>query len=69
VFYFGPGQGGDAASNAARWASQFQQPDGRASEEAMKTASLTVNGGEVLTSFFRMDMVSSRAVDLRPDQA
>jgi hypothetical protein len=28
VFYFGPGQGGDAASNAARWASQFIKPGG-----------------------------------------
>jgi hypothetical protein len=29
VFYFGPGQGGDAQSNAERWASQFTQPGGR----------------------------------------
>lgn len=28
VFYFGPGQGGDAASNAARWSSQFSKPQG-----------------------------------------
>jgi hypothetical protein len=28
VFYFGPGQGGDAASNAARWASMFTKDDG-----------------------------------------
>lgn len=28
VFYFGPGQGGDAKANAARWASQFRRPDG-----------------------------------------
>jgi len=26
VFYFGPGQGGDASSNVARWASQFSTP-------------------------------------------
>jgi hypothetical protein len=29
VFYFGPGQGGDAKANAARWAGQFRQADGR----------------------------------------
>jgi len=30
VFYFGPGQGGDAQANADRWASQFSSPDGSA---------------------------------------
>jgi len=28
VFYFGPGQGGDAQSNVARWTAQFSTPDG-----------------------------------------
>ena len=28
VFSFGPGQGGDAKANAARWAGQFRQADG-----------------------------------------
>jgi hypothetical protein len=28
VFYFGPGQGGDAKLNAQRWGNQFQKPDG-----------------------------------------
>ena len=28
VFYFGPGQGGDSASNVARWSSQFSKPQG-----------------------------------------
>lgn len=28
VFYFGPGQGGDAKANVARWAGQFRRPDG-----------------------------------------
>lgn len=28
VFYFGPGQGGDAPSNVERWAGQFRGPDG-----------------------------------------
>ena len=35
VFYFGPGQGGDPASNARRWAGQFAQPDGGDSLERM----------------------------------
>jgi hypothetical protein len=32
VFYFGPGQGGDASSNVARWASQFSAPKGGPAE-------------------------------------
>lgn len=43
VFYFGPGQGGDAASNADRWASQFTKPDGTAA--SAKTSPL--QGGSV----------------------
>lgn len=37
VFYFGPGQGGDAKSNAARWASQFHRADGGPVGDALKT--------------------------------
>jgi len=48
VFYFGPGQGGDAMSNAERWAGQFKQPDGRASSEVMKTSTVQVGGLRVL---------------------
>jgi hypothetical protein len=44
VFYFGPGQGGDPKSNAARWASQFVQPDGSPPESRMKTASFEAGG-------------------------
>lgn len=40
VYYFGPGQGGDAASNAARWARQFEQPDGTDSTERMRMTTL-----------------------------
>lgn len=43
VFYFGPGQGGDARSNVARWAGQFQGPDGRpAAGGAVKTREIKV---------------------------
>ncbi len=48
VFYFGPGQGGDAPSNAKRWASQFQAPDGRGAA-ALQTAELRVGDLEVTT--------------------
>jgi hypothetical protein len=37
VFYFGPGQGGDAQSNAARWGAQFHRPDGSPVGDALKT--------------------------------
>jgi hypothetical protein len=40
VFYFGPGQGGDVAGNARRWAGQFTQPDGRDSAEATTISEL-----------------------------
>lgn len=48
VFYFGPGQGGDAMSNAERWASQFLGADGQPATASMKTRTATVNGIEVL---------------------
>jgi hypothetical protein len=44
VFYFGPGQGGDAEANLARWAEQFRQPDGRPSGEALKRRQVEVEG-------------------------
>jgi hypothetical protein len=40
VFYFGPGQGGDAGSNAMRWARQFEQPDGRPSADVLQLSQL-----------------------------
>lgn len=42
VFYFGPGQGGDAKSNAARWASQFHGADGKPVGNALKTREIKV---------------------------
>jgi hypothetical protein len=48
VFYFGPGQGGDAQSNAERWASQFKNADGTPAMDTMKTRAATVGGREVL---------------------
>ena len=48
VFYFGPGQGGDARANAVRWADQFGQPDGGSSRDVMKTEEIEVAGLDVL---------------------
>ncbi len=48
VFYFGPGQGGDAASNADRWAGQFRLADGGDGRSALKKRGLVVGGLEVL---------------------
>lgn len=42
VFYFGPGQGGDAKSNVARWAGQFRRPDGSPVSSEVKTRDIKV---------------------------
>jgi hypothetical protein len=43
VFYFGPGQGGDAKANVARWVGQFRRADGQAVTDS-KTREFKVNG-------------------------
>ncbi len=48
VFYFGPGQGGDAQANADRWAGQFEQPDGRPSSDVMESRTIDVNGISIM---------------------
>jgi hypothetical protein len=48
VFYFGPGQGGDPMSNAARWAEQFTLADGSSAKSAMKTSEIEVGGRKIL---------------------
>jgi hypothetical protein len=48
VFYFGPGQGGDAKANAARWAGQFRRPDGSAVGDAYTTRETQVGDLAVL---------------------
>jgi hypothetical protein len=71
VFYFGPGQGGDAASNAGRWADQFAQPDGRRSRDLMKTRTIDVGGIRVLlaevTGTYRAGMPGGPPGPDRPD--
>jgi hypothetical protein len=50
VFYFGPGQGGDAMANAERWADQLSQPDGSSSRDALITEEIAVGSIPVLLS-------------------
>jgi hypothetical protein len=44
VFYFGPGQGGSAKANAARWAGQFRRPDGGPIGDDYKVQETKVGG-------------------------
>lgn len=48
VFYFGPGQGGDAQSNATRWAGQFKRADGSPVGDAFKKREIKVGDIPVL---------------------
>lgn len=49
VFYFGSGQGGTIQANVDRWLKQFEQPDGKSSEEVAITQNLEVDGMKVTT--------------------
>ena len=44
VYNFGAGGGGGVEANLARWAGQFEQPDGSDSRAAMKSSKRTLNG-------------------------
>jgi hypothetical protein len=48
VFYFGPGEGGDAVANTKRWANQFTLADGRPGSAGMKVGSRKVGDIDVL---------------------
>jgi len=48
VFYFGPGQGGDAMSNVQRWASMFKKADGSSAADQAKTSESKVGDLKVL---------------------
>lgn len=48
VFYFGPGQGGDAKTNAARWAGQFRRADGNPVGDGYTTRETKVGDLSVL---------------------
>ena len=49
VFYFGPGQGGGVEDNVKRWIEQFEQPDGKPSQQAAQIRKQTVNRLSVTT--------------------
>lgn len=44
VFYFGPGQGGDARANVARWIAQFRHQDNQPVGGTARTRELLVRG-------------------------
>jgi hypothetical protein len=46
VYYFG-GQAGSLQANLDRWCGQFEQPDGKASADVMKSSTRAVNGIQV----------------------
>ena len=48
VFYFGPGQGGEAKANAERWGSQFHRAEGGPIGDALKTRETKVGDIPVL---------------------
>ncbi len=67
VFYFGPGQGGDPMSNAARWAEQFTQSDGSSSIDRLQTSEQNVAGLSVLrvevTGRYQNPMTADPAIE------
>jgi hypothetical protein len=44
VYYFGPSGGGGVEANVARWAGQFEQPDGSDSMAALKSTQRELHG-------------------------
>jgi len=49
VYYFGANQGGSIDENLVRWYGQFEQPDGKKSQDAAKTKKETVKGLNITT--------------------
>jgi hypothetical protein len=71
VFYFGPGQGGDAQSNAERWASQFLDDKGQpviAKTRAMDAHGIAVTVVEARGNYQSGSMTGG-AVQARPGYA
>lgn len=71
VFYFGPGQGGDAQSNAERWAAQFLTADGQPT--TAKTRDLATASGKVLivetAGAYQAGSMTGGAVESKPGYA
>ena len=49
VFYFGAGQGGNVEDNLKRWVGQFEQPDGKPSQQVARIRKESFNGLPVTT--------------------
>jgi hypothetical protein len=47
IFFFGPGQGGDATANLNRWKAMFVPPEGKKIDDVSKIETIKVNGIEV----------------------
>jgi hypothetical protein len=47
IFFFGPGQGGDAQANITRWKGMFVPPEGKKIDDTSKVETIKVNGVEV----------------------
>ena len=75
VFYFGPGQGGDAKSNIERWVGQFSSPESTTATLAMDVADMEKDGLKVALVKTQGTYTPTAmgpmmpAQDPRPDQA
>jgi hypothetical protein len=48
VYFFGTSQGGSTQDNINRWASEYEQPDGKSSADVVKQSTRKVNGMDVV---------------------
>ncbi|HJZ89131.1 MAG TPA: hypothetical protein VKN99_28365 [Polyangia bacterium] len=62
IFFFGPGGGGDAESNVARWKSMFEPPAGKSIEAVTKVQTFKV--GKVLVTY--LDVSGTYLFKVRP---
>ena len=72
VFYFGPGQGGSAEANVARWESQFAGPEGApvsADVSTLDGAAFPTTVAELGGAYSRTVGMGMASGDAEPDQA
>jgi hypothetical protein len=62
VFYFGQGQGGNVDDNLKRWYNQFEQPDGKPSEQVAQVKKETQGGMPVTT----VDLTGTYSASMGP---
>ena len=65
VYFFGANGGGGVQANLDRWISQMSQPDGKASKDLAKTATMTVNSLKVST----VDVSGTFVAEMSPGSA